>query len=152
RPKKGEFELNGASVEATWFERTLAGNDDPTKPQIAGRLAMEIDGEDCGMNVYVQQQGDKLIAVFRNREREQWERESAQLGETIKRFENILQQGPPPQVEAQLRDIMTAAKRTITRNEVQLEDSVNLPDNLKFEASCTDATGHELKVDTARTR
>jgi len=135
-----EFELNGTIATATWYRRPLRPDADCTQPTIAGSIELEIEGEDCSMNIYLLQEGDHVVALFRNRERERWERENAGIEERVKQFEAAIQQFGA-QAEAQIGPILQQMRRRKTKNEVLLEDSVGRPDNLRFTAPSEEAGG-----------
>ena len=146
-----ELEVNGTAAEASWYHRPLAPGVDLARPMIAGKLDMEIDGESCSMNVYVAQDGANLVALFRNAEREGWEKENATMEQTMKTFEALIQQ-VGAQAEAALAPRIQAMKRRLAKNEIMLEETVNRPDNLKYAEVAADASPGRISCDVVKTR
>ena len=138
--------INSNEAEASWYARPLTADADLTKPMIAGKIALELDGDDCSMNVYVSLQGEEIVTTFRNAEREKWEAEIAAGEGRQKMFEAAIQQFGA-QAEAQLAPMISDLKHKQAVNEVYLEDSVDRPDNLKYSEKALDGKGSGLRCD-----
>lgn len=143
--------INSNEAEASWYARPLPADADLTKPMIAGKIALELDGDDCSMNVYVMMQGEEIVTLFRNAEREKWESEIA-LGEGRQKLYEAAIQQFGAQAEAQLAPVISDLKHKQAVNEVYLEDSVDRPDNLKFSEKALDGKGSGLKCDMLKVR
>jgi hypothetical protein len=143
--------INSNDAEASWYSRPLPPDADLTKPMIAGKVALELDGDDCSMNVYVMMQGDQIVTLFRNAEREQWETENSQIDGRQKQLEAAIAQFGA-QAEAQIAPLITDLKRKQARNEVMLEESVDRPDNLKFSEKASDGKGTGLRCEMLKVR
>ena len=146
-----EIELNGNPADTTWYRRALAEGFDCSKPMIAGKIDFAIDEQDCSMNVYVMLEGDQLVAVMRNREREQAEAQTLSLEAGMKQFDAAIQQFGE-QAAAQIAPLKRQAQRQLVKNELTLEDTVNLPDNLKFSAPCEAGKPGALACEIFQTR
>jgi len=96
-------------------------------------------------------QGDQIVAELRNVEREQWEAENAKIADQQKLLDAALQQFGQ-QAEAQIAPLIAGLKRRNARNEVNLEDTANRPDNLKFSDKAYDGTGSGMKCELVKTR
>jgi hypothetical protein len=143
--------INSNEAEASWYSRPLLPDADLTKPMIAGKIALELDGDDCSMNVYVMMLGDEIVTLFRNAEREKWETENAQIDGRQKQLEAAIQQFGA-QAEAQIAPLISDLKHRQAVNEVYLEDSVDRPDNLKFTEKALDGKGAGLRCDLLKVR
>lgn len=143
--------INSNEAEASWYARPIPANADLTKPMIAGRVALELDGEDCTMNVYVMMQGDEIVTLFRNVEREQWESELAQMDGRRKQLDAALQQFGA-QAEAQIAPMMKELDRRQARDEVMLDETAGRPDNLKFTEKAYDGKGTGFSCEMVKTR
>jgi hypothetical protein len=143
--------INSNEAEASWYARPLQSDTDLTKPMIAGKIALDLDGDDCSMNVYVMMQGEEIVALFRNAEREKWETENSQIDGRQKQLEAAIQQFGA-QAEAQLSPIISDLKHRQAVNEVYLEDSVDRPDNLKFSEKALEGKGTGLRCDLLKVR
>jgi hypothetical protein len=148
---RSDLELNGNPATASWFSRPLAADLDPSKPVIAGTIDLEIEEEPCSMNVYVMVDGGNLVTLFRNQERERWEKENAAMDDQEKRLNALIQQFGA-QAEGQINPILQQMRRKRAKNEVYLEDSVTRPDNLKFSAPAEEATPGKVSCDVFKTR
>jgi hypothetical protein len=126
-----EIELNGNPAKTTWYRRALTEGADGSRPMIAGKIDFEIDGQDCSLNVYTMIEGEQLVAVMRNRERETAEAQNRTLEEGMKRFDALVQQFGP-QAEAQIGGLRKQAQRQQIKNELLLEETAHCPDNLRF--------------------
>lgn len=146
-----EIELNGAPAKTTWYRRALCADADCTRPMIAGKIDLTIDDSDCSMNVYLMVEGDQLVALMRNRERETAEGQNAAIELQMKQFEAMIQQFGP-QAEAQVGALKKQAQRQLVKNELVLEDTVNRPDNLKFSAPAEAGKPGELACEVFQTR
>ncbi len=146
-----DLQLNGNDAKSTWYQRSLAADSDLTKPMIVGTIDLEIEGDDCSMNVYLMQQGSEIVALLRNREREEAEQSNAATELALKQFEAIVQQFGA-QAEAQVGPLRTRAQRQLVKNEIVLEDSVNRPDNLRLTGTSEDAKGNKLACEIFQTR
>lgn len=131
---RAELELNGVPAKSTWYRRALPAGADASRPRIAGSIELAIDDEDCSMNVYVMQEGDQVVALLRNREREQAEQAMALADTALKQFDALIQQFGA-QAEAQVGPLKTQAQRQIVRSEITLEDSVCRPDQIRVAAT-----------------
>jgi hypothetical protein len=146
-----DLSLNGNEAHSSWYRRALPAGYDCSKPMIAGTVDFEIDGEDCSMNVYVMQEGEQVVALLRNKEREAAEQQTATLTDNLKRMEAMIQQFGP-QAEAQIGPMKQRVQRMLVKHEITLEDTVNRPDNLKFAAPAEAAGGGSLGCDIFQTR
>ena len=146
-----ELQLNGNDSKVTWYHRALPPDTDLTKPQIAGTIDLEIDGEDCSMNVYLMHEGSEIVALLRNQEREDAERSNATTELALKQFDQLIQQFGQ-QAEAQIGPLRVRAQRQLVKNEITLEDSVSRPDNLRIAAACEESTAGKLSCDLFQTR
>jgi hypothetical protein len=148
---ESELELNEYNAKARWYRRPVTADADATKPAIVGHIDLEIDGESCAMNVYLQLDGSNVVATMRNEERERWEREIAAGEQQMKIFDGLIQQFGA-QAEAQIGPAKAGLRRRMAKNEVLLEDSTARPDNLKFTAAGEDATAGRLSCGLVKTR
>lgn len=146
-----ELLLNGHDAKSTWYHRALPADADLAKPQIAGTIDLEIDGEDCSMNVYLMQEGGEIVALLRNKEREEAEQSTVTTEQALKQFEAIVQQFGA-QAEAQIGPLRQRAQRQLVKNEITLEDSVARPDNLRVSAACEESTAGKLACELFQTR
>ncbi len=146
-----DLDLNGNEAKSSWYCRPLAADTDLTKPTIAGTLDVEIDDEECSMNIYFMQEGGNLVALLRNKEREAAEIENAGLEQVLKQFEAAIQQFGA-QAEAQVGPARQQTRRRMMRNELTLEESTTRPDNLKFSAAAEDAAPGKLSCELFQTR
>jgi len=153
---KSDLELNGNPATVSWFHRPLPPDADGKKPTLLGTVELEIEDEEgnsnsCSMNVYALQEGANLVTLFRNQERERWERENAGMEEQEARLNALIQQFGQ-QAEAQINPILSQMRRRKAKNEVLLEDSVSRPDNLKFSAPAEDAAPGKISCGVFKTR
>jgi hypothetical protein len=143
--------INSNETETTWYSYPLPADADLSKPIIAGRIGLQVDDDDCSMNVYVSMQGDQIVAELRNVEREQWETENAKMVDLQKFLDAAIQQFGQ-QAEAQVAPQIAGIKRKTARNEVMLEETAGRPDHLKFSDKAYDGTGSGMKCDLVKTR
>ncbi|MBM4013832.1 MAG: DUF2911 domain-containing protein [Planctomycetes bacterium] len=146
-----EIELNGNPAKTTWYRRALVEGTDCTRPRIAGKIDFEIDGSDCSMNVYVMIEGEQLVAVMRNRERETAEAQNKTIEAGMARFDALIQQFGP-QAEAQINGMKRQAQRQQIKNELLLEETANCPDNLRFATACEAGRPGILHCEVFQTR
>ncbi len=146
-----EIELNGNPAKTTWYRRALVEGADCSRPMIAGKIDFEIDGSDCSMNVYAMIEGDQLVAVMRNREREVAEAQNKTIEAGMARFDAMLQQFGP-QAEAQIGGMRRQAQRQQIKNELLLEETANCPDNLRFSTPCEAGKAGVLQCEVFQTR
>jgi hypothetical protein len=148
---ESEIELGGWPAVARWYRRALRPDAEATLPTLSGTIELEIDDEDCSMNVYLSQDGGNLVALFRNQERERCERENAVVDLRIQQLQALIQQFGA-QAEAQVGPTLQQARRSKAKNEITLEDTTRLPDNLKFSAPAEDAPPGRVSCDYLKIR
>lgn len=137
---RSEIELNGFAARTMWYRRALPAGVDLSHPLLAGTIDFTIDEDDCSMNVYVMQEGEQIVAVLRNREREEAEKLSATLTDGLKRLDALLQQFGP-QAEGQIKPLKDRAERQLIKNTITLEDTENRPDQIRFQSPAEPANG-----------
>jgi len=143
--------INSYDTITSWYTRPLATDADLSQPILAGKIPLEIDEDDCSLNVYVMLKGDKICALLRNVEREKWEHDTATMGDTRKQLEAALQQFGA-QAEGQIKPMLKDLDIREIRNEVNLETSVDRPDNIEITEQAYDGTGTGLRCELIKAR